>query len=334
VQQLYRLFTDLQKNSSTVNLTSFTFWIVRREHFHPSCQFFFVDSLLFLAVMGDAGHLYVAPDVIPVYRKMLPLATIITPNWFEVEWVSYLFFFLLFKTTSFRILTDIKLENLAALQRALKILHEQYNVPNVVITSIPLSSWLSTALPTSIRPLPSTIPSSRSSSSSSSSRSTSPLSSISVDRDVATDAYLLCISSTIDQISHTSTSLSTVHAQIVPLIPGYFSGVGDLFSALLLAHFHPSSSSISTPLSHASSLALSKTHSLLRLTYSNTFSLPEEERLPSDDELDYKTPLRKTRRMRGRELALIKGQGIIRGEEEGVRRQMMPWDGFWELEGS
>ena len=37
--------------------------------------------------MGDAGQLYVAPDVIPVYRKMLPLATIITPNWFEVECV-------------------------------------------------------------------------------------------------------------------------------------------------------------------------------------------------------------------------------------------------------
>jgi pyridoxine kinase len=37
------------------------------------------------AVMGDAGRLYVAADVIPVYREMLPLATIITPNWFEVE---------------------------------------------------------------------------------------------------------------------------------------------------------------------------------------------------------------------------------------------------------
>ena len=40
--------------------------------------------------MGDAGRLYVAPDVIPVYRRMLPLSTIITPNWFEVE---YVFFF-------------------------------------------------------------------------------------------------------------------------------------------------------------------------------------------------------------------------------------------------
>lgn len=37
------------------------------------------------AVIGDGGKLYVAPDVVPVYRSMLPLATIITPNYFEVE---------------------------------------------------------------------------------------------------------------------------------------------------------------------------------------------------------------------------------------------------------
>ena len=37
--------------------------------------------------MGDTGRIYVAPDVVPVYKEMLPLATIITPNWFEVEYV-------------------------------------------------------------------------------------------------------------------------------------------------------------------------------------------------------------------------------------------------------
>jgi len=31
--------------------------------------------------------MYVAPDVVPVYRSMLSLATIITPNYFEVELV-------------------------------------------------------------------------------------------------------------------------------------------------------------------------------------------------------------------------------------------------------
>ena len=237
-----------------------------------------------------------------------------------------------FIENNLRILTDTKLGDVESLRRALKILHDQYHVPNVVITSIPLNPWLASALPTWIRPISPNI-SCGSSSSSSPSRSSSPFSVMS--GDTATDSYLLCISSTIDPASHTSTSFSTVHAQVVPLIPGYFSGVGDLFSALLLAHFQPTPtptppSSISTPLSHACSLALSKTHRLLLLTQSNTLSLPEEERLPSDDEQDREAPLRKTRRMRGRELALIKGQEIIRGEAEGVRRDMIPWDGFWE----
>lgn len=40
------------------------------------------------AVLGDSGKLYVAADVIPIYRSMLPFSTIITPNWFEVECVN------------------------------------------------------------------------------------------------------------------------------------------------------------------------------------------------------------------------------------------------------
>jgi pyridoxine kinase len=38
------------------------------------------------AVMGDVGRgLYVSPEVVPVYKRMLRMATIITPNQFEVE---------------------------------------------------------------------------------------------------------------------------------------------------------------------------------------------------------------------------------------------------------
>jgi pyridoxine kinase len=38
--------------------------------------------------MGDIGRgLYVSPDVVPVYMRMLKLATVITPNQFEVEQV-------------------------------------------------------------------------------------------------------------------------------------------------------------------------------------------------------------------------------------------------------
>lgn len=44
------------------------------------------QRLTFSAVMGDVGRgLYVSQEVIPVYKSMLRLATIITPNQFEVE---------------------------------------------------------------------------------------------------------------------------------------------------------------------------------------------------------------------------------------------------------
>ena len=46
-----------------------------------------LDTYSLLAVLGDSGKLYVSPEVIPIYRAALPLATIITPNWFEVECV-------------------------------------------------------------------------------------------------------------------------------------------------------------------------------------------------------------------------------------------------------
>lgn len=40
-------------------------------------------------MMGDIGTgLYVSPDVVPVYKQLLKLATIITPNQFEAELVK------------------------------------------------------------------------------------------------------------------------------------------------------------------------------------------------------------------------------------------------------
>jgi pyridoxine kinase len=150
---------------------------------------------------------------------------------------------------------------------------------------------------------------------------------------------------------------STVHAACVPLIPGYFSGVGDLFSALLLAHFHPNTQPRSstpsnqaatqrsqspsppdkishsiTPLSYAASLTLTKTHAILVKTHEHASSLSPEERQPSDDELDQKNPMRRIKRMRGRELKLIQGQDIIRGvglTPENVQ-WMGKWGSFWE----
>lgn len=44
---------------------------------------------LIAAVMGDIGTgLYVSPDVVPVYKDMLKMATIITPNQFEAQYVE------------------------------------------------------------------------------------------------------------------------------------------------------------------------------------------------------------------------------------------------------
>jgi hypothetical protein len=56
------------------------------------------------AVMGDIGKgLYVAEDVVPIYRQLLSLASIITPNQFETEWVQ---FFSYIKHSDLNALTD------------------------------------------------------------------------------------------------------------------------------------------------------------------------------------------------------------------------------------
>ncbi|KAH9995087.1 Ribokinase-like protein [Russula vinacea] len=203
-------------------------------------------------VMGDANRLYVSRDVIPLYRSLLTKASIITPNWFEVE-----------------TLTDTKIEDGASLHKALTILHETYSVPNVVIISDHEQSLLCLA---SVR---------------------------------ATD----------DGGSSTpSHRPSTVYAACVPLISGYFSGVGDLFSALVLGHYDASSPPAPLPpLPRAVSLALTKTHAILRLTEKYASSLPPDERTTTDDELDEKDPERRIRRMRGRELRLVQGRKILSG---------------------
>lgn len=198
----------------------------------------------------------------------------------------------------------MKLTDLLSLRRALSILHTRYKVPNVVISSIPLKSWLLDALPAHIRPAVSE----------------------------EGEGYLLCISSS------WTAGVGTLHAHCVPLIPGYFSGVGDLFSALLLGHFHPLPASTpattaegETPLSRATTRALTLTHSLLALTYAHSLTLPPREREATDDEKDMQDPGRRIRRMRGRELRIVQGQGILRGERiKEEERTMQVWAGFWE----
>ncbi|PIA13591.1 Ribokinase-like protein [Coemansia reversa NRRL 1564] len=69
-------------------------------------------------VLGDDGALYVPEELIGLYRQVLcPMATLITPNQFEME-----------------LLTDTKIASLEDAKRACDIMHEA-GVPNVVITS-------------------------------------------------------------------------------------------------------------------------------------------------------------------------------------------------------
>lgn len=69
--------------------------------------------------MGDAGHLYVTPSVLPAYKSLLRSADLLLPNQFEAE-----------------LLSDVKITDLPSLARAIQVLHKEYQVPHVIITSV------------------------------------------------------------------------------------------------------------------------------------------------------------------------------------------------------
>lgn len=207
----------------------------------------------------------------------------------------------------------MSLTDLASLRTALRKLHNLYHVPNVVISSIPLTTKLATLVPSYLLP---------------------PRTNGSMDDE---KSYLICIASSVnDKCNPKGQPLSTVYAGCVELIPGYFSGVGDLFSALLLGHYHTSQSSAFPshsepsksypPLAHAASHSLSKTHAILILTNesASASSVP-----PTDDELDACEPERRRRRMKGRELRIIQGQDVFRRREWDGVTKMRVWENFW-----
>ncbi|KAK3694723.1 Ribokinase-like protein [Podospora appendiculata] len=73
-------------------------------------------------VMGDNGTLYVAQDVVPVYKSLLSHADLILPNQFEAE-----------------LLSGVEIVDMASLSRAIEVMHERYGVPHIVITSVSLT---------------------------------------------------------------------------------------------------------------------------------------------------------------------------------------------------
>ncbi|GHJ87807.1 hypothetical protein NliqN6_4209 [Naganishia liquefaciens] len=182
-------------------------------------------------VMGDIGKgLYVAEDVVPIYRSLLSQATIITPNQFETE-----------------LLAERKIDSLQSLHKALDTLHSSpHSVPHVAISSIPLPRRLveSLGLPpppeeyTALLPKEGTVEQLR----------TWGYPGLEQDaglKQKLTDGIrdskeqeeepmvLACFAST---KTADSAALQT-YGFALPTVEGYFSGVGDLFSALVLAFF-------------------------------------------------------------------------------------------------
>lgn len=126
--------------------------------------------------------------------------------------------------------------------------------------------------------------------------------------------------------------MSLVHAISVPRIKGYFSGVGDLFSALVLAHFPsepPESPSGQTAISLATCRAVNTTHSILLDTQAVYTGLPVEARPDTDTELDKVDPQRRPRRMKARELRLIQNQETIKSGGGHALGEMVEWTNFW-----
>lgn len=208
----------------------------------------------------------------------------------------------------------MKITSLASLHALLAHLHSTYNLPHIIITSFSLPP--TTALPALPAPPP------------------AYLERLTLAPDAkAWEAYprLLSVAS-----SSTLSSPGTLQTSLTqfPEVPGYFSGVGDLFSALTCAHFLPSPATSSTLPSRASSplpgsgtapsppsdlaraaaRALFTTQQILLSTHlkatapaaaATDDSDDDAGEEGSDDEADKTDRSRRVRRMRRRELNLI-----------------------------
>ena len=268
-----------------------------------------------VAVMGDIGRgLYVAEQVIPIYKKMLSSATIITPNHFEIECVARLNSLL----TLPRLLADIKIASISTLRQALVSLHEKHDLPHIVISSMALPSAFVAVL--DLPPPPSTY--TRLLGDSVPARYSKALDSASSEDDT-----LVCLASTYKgkgQLSTWAFALPTVH--------GYFAGVGDLFSSLVLAHYEDAQDGLRRAVSQAllavqGVLLRSHLHSMERDTVTGGSS-----DLPSDSELDAAEPRRngnpgrRAKRMRLRELRIIASRSLLSGDEHGWQGGEIRWD--------
>ncbi|CAJ2501114.1 Uu.00g039670.m01.CDS01 [Anthostomella pinea] len=148
-------------------------------------------------VMGDNGKIYVAEDVVPAYQDLIHHADLILPNQFEAE-----------------LLSGVKITDSATLERAIEVLHEKYNLPHIVITSVsfPLSASQAPSL------------------AGSRAHSPAPAAPGSPQQSRAPQTRTMSV------VGSTRTSdrrprLFKIH---FPVFDCYFSGTGDMFAALMV----------------------------------------------------------------------------------------------------
>lgn len=214
-------------------------------------------------------------------------------------------------------MVDFKLDSFDALKRALLKLHQTYGVPHVVISSIPISpdkaKWLPERFVVAQERLDEGI--------------------------IYAAENLLCISSSWES----ATLTSVVHATTIPQVQGFFSGVGDLFSAVILGHYDPENvgaeDQLATPLSYAVTCAVRTTHAILRETARASALVPGAKLDGyTDEELDLKDENRRPRRMKARELRIIGPSSVDAIRSAGVEgagagfalEPLRPWKDFWK----
>ncbi|KAM3584551.1 putative pyridoxal kinase [Umbelopsis sp. WA50703] len=137
-------------------------------------------------VMGDDGSLYVSPEVLPLYRELICMADIVTPNQTEAE-----------------ALVDMKIENLKDAQKVIQGLHN-LGAAHVIITSVHLPR----------EDLPSQL-----------------------TNGSDMDKIMVCIGSSRHTFNHDPEGKPKQFLISFPSYRGYFTGTGDMFSALMVARF-------------------------------------------------------------------------------------------------
>ncbi|KAF9927497.1 putative pyridoxal kinase [Linnemannia zychae] len=146
-------------------------------------------------VMGDNGELYVQSDVIPRYRQLMKFAKAITPNQFEAE-----------------ILTEKKITDVASCIDVIEDLHDA-GIENVVITSVSLNPNDVTAHYAAGQ------------------NGNLDKNTMEKHEERSAEESMYCICSS----RKSKEESPKMFAIGFPTYDGYFTGTGDLFSALLVA---------------------------------------------------------------------------------------------------